>query len=370
MPGSRSERRPWGAGTLYQRSSDGRWVGAIRLRAGGRRYVTGTDRNEVERRLKVLERSSISHRSTSPTVSAWLARWLNDYAAPRLRPRTLEGYRAMSTMWVEPSVGAIRLVDLHVSDVERMVATVRSERSPQTARHALKVLRSALTQAVRSEIVDRNVAALVKAPKVTPKPFRPLTLDEARAFLEFTRKHPRYPLYALAITTGMRQGEILGLRWPQVNLTRGTITINATLRQEGPRHFAWDPPKTARSARTLPLAPIAVEALREQKARATSATVVFARPDGRPLPRAEITREFQEQLTAAGLPKVRFHDMRHAAAALMLEESAGDLRLVSSYLGHSSIATTVDIYGGMAEQARERAASAMGRLFPVKEDAR
>jgi integrase len=161
----------------------------------------------------------------------------------------------------------------------------------------------------------------------------------------------------------MRRGELLGLRWSAVNLQRGTLTINATLRQVGPRHFAWDEPKTERSRRTLPLPAIALEALGEQKARATSATVVFARADGRPLPPAEVTREFQQLLADAGIRRVTFHALRHTAAAIMLDRSGGDLRQVSVMLGHSTIATTVDIYGGMAEAAKEKAVAAMDEAF-------
>jgi integrase len=362
MPGSKSVKRQYGTGSLYQRQSDQRWIGVLRG-PGGRQYVTGLDRSDVERRLQALEKSSTSRRRRSEPVSAWLRRWLTDYAPQQLRPRTLDGYRAMVEMWVAPAVGAVPIRDLRVVDVERMVQSVLSKRSPQTARHALKVLRSALAQAVRSELVDRNVAALVRAPKIARPALEPLTLDEARRFLDFTRDHPRYPLYALAITTGMRRGELLALRWPQVNLAKATVTVNATLRQEGPRHFAWDDPKTERSRRTLPLSSIAVQALREQKARATSANVVFARLDGRPLPPAEVTREFQALLKAAGLRQVRFHDLRHSAAAIMLDRSGGDIRQVSAMLGHSTIATTVDVYGGMAEAAKERAAAAMDEAF-------
>lgn len=364
MPGSKSEKRRYGTGSIYQRSSDQRWIGVLRG-PGGRQYVTGLDRNDVERRLQALGKSSTSRRRRSEPAVEWLRRWLREYAPQQLRPRTLDGYRAMVEMWVAPAIGSVPIRELRVVDVERMVNSVLAKRSPQTARHALKVLRSALAQAVRSEIIDRNVAALVRAPKITRPSLEPLTLEEARRFLESVRDHPRYPLYSLAITTGMRRGELLGLRWPQVNLVKGTVTVNATLRQVGPYDFAWDEPKTERSKRTLPLSAIAIEALREQKARATSASVVFARPDGRPLPPAEVTREFQALLAAAGLRQVRFHDLRHSAAAIMLDRSGGDIRQVSAMLGHSTIATTVDVYGGIAEAAKERAAAAMDEAFPA-----
>jgi integrase len=349
---------------MYQRASDGRWIGSLSIPGIGRRYVTGTDPEDVRRRLRELPTSSTSRRPASrETVAGFLDRWLADEAAHQLRPRTLEAYRSVAELWIAPAIGDIRIAALEAADVQRMVALVLEQRSPQTAKHALKILRGALGAAVRWEITDRNVARLIRSPRVVRRPVRPLTLEEARAFLEATAKHQRHALYVLALTTGMRRGELLGLRWPQVDLRRGTVTVNASLRQLGPRTFAWDEPKTERSRRTLPLSQLAIEALTQHRSQATSATVVFARPDGRPLPAAEVTREFQAALKAAGLPQVRFHDLRHTAASLMLEQSGGDLRQVMSMLGHSTISTTVDVYGGIAEAAKRHAADGMDRML-------
>lgn len=356
--------RTYGTGALYQRKSDGRWIGICRIKGGGRRYVTGTDRDTVKARLKVLASTSTSQRPSAETVAQFLTRWLDDEASTRLRPRTMASYRTVMEQHITPHIGSIRVVALEAPDVQRMVLSVlRSGRSPQTAKHALKVLRGGLGLAVRWGLLERNVASLVKAPTVSRPPLRPLTLDEARQFLAFVREDPRFALYVLAITTGMRRGELLGLRWPDVNLTRGTLTVRATLRQTGPRDFDWDEPKTERSKRTLPLSRLAIDALTAHKSHAFSASVVFARPDGRPLPASEVTRDFQTLLAAAELPRQRFHDLRHTAAALMLEQSGGDLRQVMAMLGHSTINTTVDTYGGIAEAAKTHAAEGMDVLF-------
>lgn len=348
----------------YQRSSDGRWIGSVPLKGGGRRYVTGTNEEKVKARLRALENTSTSRRPSGETVATFLTRWLDDEAWTRLRPRTMASYRTVMELHVVPYIGSIRVVSLEAPDVQRMVmAVLKSGRSPQTAKHALKVLRGGLAQAVRWGMVERNVASFVKSPTVTRKPLHPLTLEESRTFLASVREHPHYALYVLALTTGMRRGELLGLRWPDVNLVRGTLTVRTTLRQTGPRDFWWDDPKTERSKRTLPLSQMARDALTRHKVGAYSASVVFARPDGRPLPGAEVTREFQALLTVAKLPKQRFHDLRHTAASLMLEQSGGDLRQVMAMLGHSTITTTVDIYGGIADAAKEHAAEGMDRAF-------
>jgi integrase len=353
--------RKYGTGTIYQRSSDGRWIASLPDGHGGRaRYVTGTDRATVERRLREARSSTSRRKPASETVQAFLGRWLDDAAATSLRPRTAATYRTTVERHIVPAVGRIRLVDLDASDVARMVSgMLRAGYAPQTAKHAHKILRVALAQAVRWDLVPRNVAALVRAPRVVRRPVEGLTADEALRFLDATRDDPWHALYVLAITTGMRRGELLALRWQDIDLAAGTVRVEHTLRQVSAWRWAWETPKTDSSRRTLPLTRRAVEALREHRAGATSAVVVFARPDGRPLPPAEVTRTFQAALARHGIRKVRFHDMRHTAAQLLLDRMGGDIRAVSATLGHASIATTVGIYGGMADDARRRAAAAM-----------
>ena len=357
-------RRQYGTGGLYQRKSDGRWIGKISDGHGGHRYVTGTDEDTVKARLKALPKSSTSVRPSTETVAELLTRWLDDAAISHLRPRTVESYQLLIDRHIVPAVGSLRIGDLEAPDVQRMVTgMLRAGLSQQTAKHAHKVLRVALGQALRWGIVPRNVASLVQSPKVVRRSPRTLTVEQARTFLASVRDDGRYALYVLALTTGMRRGELLALRWPDVDLERGTVTVASTLRQVSRWRFAYDVPKTARSRRTLPLSRLAIDALTRHRSQALSAVVVFARADGRPWPPAEVTRVFQVRLTEAGLPKITFHALRHTAAALMLDQSAGDLRVVMGMLGHSTISTTVDLYGGIADAAKRRAADGMDRLF-------
>jgi integrase len=353
-------RRPWGTGSVFQRK-DGRWIGSVESRDGSgrrrRRYVSGPSEAVVKRRLREMEKSSTSRRG-SESVGAYLRRWLDEVAAKRLRARTLESYTQLAETWIIPPIGGIRLRDLGPDDVQRMLAAI--PRKPQTVSHARKVLSSALQHALRLELVDRNVARLVPAPRIERKDVDAWTADEARAFLKAVRDDDWYALYVLALTTGMRQGEILGLRWSDVDLKAGTVRVSQTLRQLD--RYRWKPeePKTKSSRRTLSLPKVAIEALR---AHPRGIGLVFCRPDGRPLPRAEVTRQFQEKAVAAGLRRITFHQIRHTAAVLLLDRSGGDLRMAQSVLGHSSIQTTVDVYGGRAAVARERAAAIMDDIL-------
>lgn len=348
-------RRAWGSGSLYQRKSDKRWIG----RAHGQ-YVTGTNRDEVKARLASL-RSSPSPRTTD-TVAAFLERWLA-VTQRRLRSRTVDGYRDIITRHIVPTLGTIRLAELNGLDVQQWVDD--QDGAPRSVAHRLACLRTALTYAQRQGLVDRNATVGVQLPRIPRTAVTPLTVDEARAFLAFTAEDRLAALYVLALTTGMRQGELLGLRWKDVS--GDSLTIRKTLRIRQGRALLEDP-KTERSLRTLPLSTMAQDALRRHKARQnaerlaadwTDNGLVFTTPHGSPLEAWRVTKGFQQQLELAGLPKVRFHDLRHTAASLMLERSGGNLRLVMEMLGHSTITTTADIYAHLAAEAKRRAADDM-----------
>lgn len=366
--------RPYRSGGLHQRKSDGRWIGEVPDGHGGvLRYVTGTDRDEVQRRLDeaVASRSTTSRRSPSDaeTVAQYLERWLPTRVMV-LAPRTVSGYRALVRHHIVPAIGRVRLRDLDALTVQEMVADVARTHSAQTAVHARNVLSGALRQAVTLGLVPTNVARDVEAPSVRRKPPVYLTAGQVSGFLASVEDDPRHAFYVLAFTTGMRRGEMLALKWPDVDLAHGVIHVHSTLRQLDRYRFVRDPTKTERSTRDVPLAAIAVEALAAHRAKATTPGYVFARPDGRPWPPAEVTREFQRRLRAAGLPAVRLHEARHFAASVLLDETGGDLRTVMGYLGHSSIQTTVATYGGRATESMRKAAKGMDRALGRRTRAR
>src|SRR3990172_8350817 len=312
-------RRPWGTGAVYRRRSDGRWIGRLSDGHGGHRYVTSADKETVKRRLRELSVSTTGRRrGSTETVSAYLARWLDDTAAYRLRPPTLHTY--------------------------------------------LAVLRVPLSQAVRWGLVTVNAAKMVEQPRVPRRERVTLTLDEVRVLLAGTSGEPLHALYVLAVTTGMRSGELRALRWR--DLRGDTLAVTGTLREVEPHVYAREEPKTPRSRRTLPLSRAAVGALEAHRAaHAHSPQWVFAHANGEPWTAAGLVRTFQADLRRLGLRRVTLHSLRHTAAALMLEGSGGDLRMVMATLGHANVATTVDLYGGMAAESRQRAAKVMDDVF-------
>lgn len=357
-------RRAWGTGSLYQRKSDGRWIGSVPDGRGGRRYVTHADKRVVERRLSTLASSTTTRRGSTEPVGDFLYRWLDEHAVHRLRPRTLNAYRGIVKVHIEPEIGKVRLRDLTLRHVEQVVSKALSWRRAQTARNVLGVLRAGLSQAVRWELVSTNVAKTVSPPRVPRREMQLLDLADVQKLLDGTKGDAWHALWVLAVTTGMRSGEMRALRWRDLDLAAGTLRITGTLRRLDEWRYSRDEPKTERSRRTLTLSRAAVAALTKHKAEhARSPLWVFARDDGRPYDESAALRALRAACKRLGLPVVRVHSLRHVAAALMLEGSAGDLRMVMSTLGHSTITTTVDLYGGLAEESRKRAAAVMDSLF-------
>jgi integrase len=372
--------RRHGHGTIFQRSSDGRIVGRLPDGRGGHRYVSRPDlpgaREEVRRELDAMRRErDRSLRSTGTgrggeRLRDLLERYLDTIAPTRVRARTLEGYRQIARDHLIPNLGPLRVAQLDPADAQRLVERMTAAgHAPTTVRNAVVLLSAVLRQAMREGGTDRNVASLAILPRQRSRTLPSLTTEQVADFIEATRGERFWPVWTLAATTGMRISEALGLRWSDV--TETTVTITGQYRrgaivegEDGPeREWLREPTKTERSRRTVHLPPHGVEAMAEAKAAARSPVHVFARSDGAPVDRSAVTKAFHKALTKHGLPSVRFHSLRHAAASGMLEATGGDLRAVSAVLGHASINTTIAVYGKEADEARKRAAEAWGRAL-------
>lgn len=266
-------KRANGEGTIYQRS-DGRWVGsAIVLTPAGtrkRRDVYGRTRKEAHEKLTALLR--LTHQGVPAAgdgrrVGEYLTRWLTEVARSRLRPTTYRTYEQCVRLHLVPGLGRKRLDRLAPADVRAFLSGKQAEGlSPRSVQYLHAVLRAALQQAVRDDLIARNVARLVTPPPVHRDEVRPLDELEARALLAAAAGDRLYALYAVALGVGLRRGEALGLAWTDVDLDEGVLRVRQALYRVNGR-MELLPPKTARSRRTVPLPPICVEALRSHRAR-------------------------------------------------------------------------------------------------------
>lgn len=296
---------------------------------------------------------------TRLTVGAFLEDWL-EAQQQRVRPRTFQSYESTVRLYIAPSIGAIPLGKLQPEHVARMVGdlSARGTLSPTTVRAAYATIRTALGQALRQDKVIRNVATLTDPPRRNGREMHPLTRDQARALIEGTRSDPLQALYVTALGTGLRQGELLALRWQDVDLQRGELTVRHSL-QRFTRELVET--KTKRSRRTLRLPASVTAALVAHKDRQAVIPVsglVFCTAAGEPLHSVNVTRSLHRALRRLGLPQRRFHDLRHTFATLAIE-AGEDLATVSRALGHTSVATTADVYMHVTPAMRDGLAARM-----------
>ncbi|HEV2128788.1 MAG TPA: site-specific integrase, partial [Thermomicrobiales bacterium] len=348
----------------------------------------GKTEREARRKAKQTLRDyedGLSRRDERLTVRDYLTDWLETTAANRVRPSTLKNYRFHINNHILPAIGGIQLRELTATDVNRMLAGIVNKGvSPATANLIRATLVNALSSAVKAQMVRSNAAALSDARREKRTRIVPLTPEQARRLIEATKDDRMGPLIAVAIATGLRQGELLALRWQDVDLERRVLDVHRTLTwqkaDEGShrkRTPAFADPKTAHSRRRVPLTQLAVEAfhrqrevVREMEQAATVASwrpipgedLVFVTTVGTPLDGTEVTHRLHRLLEGAGLPQKRFHDLRHSTASFLLAEGA-DIFTVKEILGHSGISMTADIYGHLTEKLAEDAAARLDRVF-------
>ena len=292
---------------------------------------------------------------------------------PRVRPLTYAGYKVNVEKHLVPTLGKIRLDQLTPLHVQEMINNrLRAGLSPKTVAYVHQVLRTALSTAVRWDIVSRNVAKLVDRPRIDRKPVNPLTPDEARRFLAAIRGHRLEALFSVALGMGLRQGEALGLRWDDIDLTAGTLRVRHQLQRVDGR-LVLVPPKTTKSRRTLVLPPLILDALREHEKRQVAEKIwagsrwaetglVFANRTGRPTQARRVIEQFHSALEDAGIRRIRFHDLRHSCATLLLVQGVSP-PVVMEVLGHSEIALTMNAYSHVVPELQYEAAQRMQAIL-------
>jgi integrase len=379
-----------GEGSIYQTTdAQGRvrYRGAVVVRdpATGlkaRRVVSAPTFELAEDRLAKLKNaiaSGAGAKGSSKTLSTFVEQtWLPDVGL-RVRPSTAQAHAQHFRDYIQPALGALRLREIAPSAVERLMASMlRQGKSASTAKAVRTTLGQILHDAQRDGLVLRNAASLARPPRVERHELRILTAEETRKLLDGTADDPLGPLYATAATTGLRLGELLGLSWPDVELDgpRPSLTVRRSLaKAEAKNAYTLAEPKTNRSRRTIELGSTVVRALKRQKARQAADKLaigpdlwqnvdqlIFTDEAGRPLHPWAVSKGFAAALERLGLPHVRFHDLRHGVASLLLAQGV-PLRLVSEQLGHSSIAITGDIYSHIDREQKRAAADALERAI-------
>jgi integrase len=365
---------------MIRQRADGRWKARLSLgHVDGRRArksVFGRTQREVREKLTVLQRErdqGLARRTDErETMAAFLEQWL-DQVRPSLRPRTWQGYALIVRRQLVPAIGRIPVARLTPADIQQALNRRQAAgASAQTVRNEHAVLRRALGQAVRWGIAPRNVATLVTLPRVDRPEVQAIAPADARAILEAVRGDRIEALVTLALATGLRQGEALALRWSDVDLDDGRLTVRHSLQRVGAGAELVEP-KTRRSRRTIALPRGIVASLREHRTRQLQARLwagsawqeggyVFTTSIGTPMHAGDVTKRLQALLAAAGLPRMRFHDLRHGAASLLLAQGVAP-RVVMEVLGHSTIALTMNVYSHVIPALERDAADRMDAIL-------
>ena len=371
----KGRRRGSGEGTVFFDQRRGKWVAQLsvpdpvrgRLRRVSR--VADTQREALKLLQKLREeheRGVLAH-GRPPTLAQFLTQWLEG-RRPSLRPRTWAGYESIVRVRIMPALGQLTLDKVTPALLQAFTSQLLAQGlSAQSVQNTHRLLHRALADAVKWGLLGRNPCDLVDPPRASRPQPRALTAAEVAQLLAACADDPLGPLVTVAVLTGLRQGELLGLQWGDIDWERGELSIVRSLQRVRGQGLVVVPPKTVASRRRIPLPPLALEALRVQRRQQltwrlaagpawTDGDWVFTSMLGVPLDPAETTRRFHRLLARAGLPHRRFHDLRHTTATLLLTDGVHP-KVVASLLGHSTIQITLDTYShvtpGLARQAAD-----------------
>jgi integrase len=386
MP-ARKRRRSRGEGTVYQRKSDGLWVGMLDLGVVGgkrrRKTVYAQTEEQARAKLRKLQDSQargLSLLAPTHTVEQWLDIWLSDVKAhDGTRPATLVLYQGLADHYIKPVIGQVRLDRLTPRHVQHLMVETRNAQtargrppSAATQRHVHKLIRNALADAHRLELVARNVAAQVKAPPMARQRRPDLTVEDAGRLLTIIKGERLEAFYVLALTTGLRRGELLGLRWDDVDLVSRQLHVRRALQRVGGK-LRFVEPKTSTSLRVVVIPKLAVRSLTKHRARQDAERLslgeawrdhglVFASSVGTPVEPRNINRRWDELRERADLDGLRLHDLRHGCATFMLAAGVS-ARTIMEVLGHSEISVTMNTYTHVLAQLRQDAADAIDKIL-------
>lgn len=410
MATQKKSRRGNNEGTVYKRP-DGTWCGQVTV---GINPATGKSRRPTfygrTRAEVVAKMTDAKHKvqtgtyiePTSFTLGQWLDKWLTEYKKGQLKPSTYQSYAGLVARHIKPALGSVPLAKLQAHNLQAFynekLASGRisvgkhegtekqdSGLSTRVVRYFHAVIREALQQAVKEGLLPRNVADATSPPAMKHKPMRPLTEDELLTFLGAAKEDRFFAAYLLAVTTGLRRGELLGLCWDSVDLKGAAIVVQRQLLvlEDEANKYGFvldDTTKSESGRRSISLTDDAVRELKAHRKRQLQEKIilgpayqdkglVFCKEDGSPVDPRNFTKRFQRILRAAGLPQVRLHDLRHTHASLLLARGVHP-KVVQERLGHASITMTLDLYSHLAPGLQEAAAATLNGLVERSEEKR
>ncbi len=347
--------------------------------------VRGTKKEAETKLREVLDalEKGVYVKPSKMTVGQWLEEWLASYATLHVSPRTYEGYRFLVRRHIIPALGAIELSKLEPRHLQSHYAKALAMGrlngggglGNRSVQYQHRIISNALRYGVKMGVLGRNVAQAVDPPRLVRKALSVLAPEDLSRFLEAAKRTVYYPLLFTALYTGMRRGELLALRWRDVDLEMATLSVvNSIYRLN--RQYVIKEPKSPHSRRMIALPPTLTLMLRNYRIEQAKQRemvgkplaendFVFAHIDGEPIDPDTVTQAFGNILQKAGLPHLRFHDLRHTHATLMLKAGVHP-KIVSERLGHAKISITLDIYSHILPGLQEAAAESFDKMLKPK----
>ena len=390
-------KRSNGEGTIFKRK-DGRWCAQYTINMNGidkRKAVYGKTQKEVKEKLKALKSDSLTESAphdSEYTLASWMRQWLEDYKKPAVKVTTYQGYWMIYRSHIEKSqIAEITLSQLTTAILQKFYNQLwtsgRSDGkgglSPRMVRYVYILVHGALEQAVRNELLEKNANQYITIPGKEHKEIVPMSIQEVEQFLEYCKTERLYALYVLALNTGMRKGELLGLQWQDIDFEKRQLTVIHNLAlvahndvdTDEPRksELILTTPKSAKSKRVIPLNDYVINQLRSHQERQSmekkqyqsiyvNHSMVFCREDGTYIHPRYVLQNFQDILRKAGMQKYRFHDIRHTVASLLINSNENP-KVVQELLGHSNISTTLDIYTFLDDETKRNSVSKLGSIL-------
>ena len=379
-----AKRRSNGEGNIRKRK-DGRWEGRY---TAGRDPVTvnqifknvlGKTQAEVKEKLQkaLAQAGKIDFTKTGKyTIGAWMEVWFENVAKIKVRASSHQSYRGYIDNHIMPNIGSIPLEKLTTMDLQKFyrklitkgrVERKESEKQPKglsakTVRNINQVISSAMDFAVAQKIIPENPCKAVALPKAEHKEMQTIPAEQLQAFLQEAKATGVYEMYYIELATGLRRGELLGLKWTDIDWKNGIIKVRRQVaRVDG--QIVEAPLKTKNSYRAVTISQQAIEVLKQQKEK-TNDQYVFPSPNGGPISPDSVNNMLKRVLARAGIPKVRFHDLRHTFATIALQNGV-DIKTVSGMLGHFSAGFTLDTYAHVTTAAQKEAAQTMGNVLSL-----
>lgn len=369
-------KRSNGEGTIFKRS-DGRWCAAYFDKEYRRHYVYGKTQKEIKQKLKKkMSEVNVSTKGKGITVDEWMVQYLDEYKRNEVKETTYWSYMELYEKHVKKSdIGLSELQSLTSQQLQKFYNDKKEQDyNPKTIRHMYVLINSALDKAMQIKLLNENVNRQTVIPKKEAYTAKVLSAEEVKKILVNAKEDKLYPIIALEIYTGLRKGEIMALKWENISFDQEELHVEGNLcrvvkeiNADGSKCYEYKimEPKTAKSKRVVPLLPGAIEALKMQQAMQAQDKemyseiyndqgLVFARCDGTFLSQRAFMDKYHAFLKRYGASDVRFHDLRHTFATLLLE-AGEEPKAIQELLGHSTYSTTMDIYAHVTKKGKVNA---------------